>query len=125
MGIENGLVLNEHNNIENIFDENLIISNFKKFDSYYQNNLNPSHFDERFIFREKKLATPSKLGFATPLSQKGMGIKRFDTAPFKKFTSHRILNYNVSDHVNISSNLIDIVSHPLFNSNEKYLEISS
>ena len=124
MRIENAFVLNQHNNIENIFGENLMI-NLKNLDSYYQNNLNPNHFDERFIFREKKLATPSKLGFATPLSQKSMGIKQFDIAPFKKFTSHRILNYDVSDHVNISSNLIDIVSYPLFKSNEKYLEISS
>ena len=105
--------------MENLLNSNLLISNSKSLDAYYENNLNTNHLDERFSFRVKNLVTPSKLAFNSPLSQKSMGIARSDSTPFKKFTVHKMLNYDVSDHMNISSNLIDIVNYHFFNSIRK------
>lgn len=109
-----------------MFDYDNIRGNLKKLEAYYEKNLSPDDIDERFYMKEKKIHTPSKF---TPFARQG-AINRHNLLPAHNnakflevpggsvpttsngvrgaFQSQRILNYEISENVNITSNLSEI-----------------
>jgi len=99
-----------------------------KLDSYYQKRLNPEDLDERFYLKEKKPHTPGKF---TPFAKQGAANKNNININITKgndlqipkkttYTSHRMLNYEISEQVTMKSNLNDIVS--VFDNLVEFLE---
>ena len=99
-----------------MYDTANVAHNFKKLENYYLKKLNHDDLDERFYIREKKAHTPGKF---TPFARQGAANKlnhQWHLAkneppqlPKKQFSSHRMLNYEVSETVSMKSNLNEIV----------------
>lgn len=126
------LKANENMLFEGMFDYNLIASNTRKLESYYQKQLAADDLDERFYLKERKANTPGKF---TPFAKQGAANKlsfltkapqtqtpqqyqklshqvlqeKNDAEQTKRvYHSHRVLNYEVAENVNIRSNLNEI-----------------
>ena len=107
-----------------MYDSKVIFSNFGKLESFYQKKLNHDDLDERFFIRDRKPHIPGKF---TPFAKQGaankvgahlnLPPKAFadqTQAAKKSFSSHRMLNYELSDQVTMKTNLNEIVRSSSF-----------
>ena len=108
----------ESKSFEGMYDHKLIQANFSRLESFYQKRLSHDDLDERFFIRERKPHTPGKF---TPFARQGAAnkagmnfalpkINEQSQLPKKAFSSHRMLNYEVSEQVSMKTNLNEIVS---------------
>jgi len=106
-----------------MYDPKILYNNYTKLESYYQRKLNHDDLDERFFIRERaKAHTPGKF---TPFARQGaanklppsLGMKLREPPtpskiqaqlPKKTTSSHRLLNYEVSEQVTMRTNLSEI-----------------